>query len=345
MRKIDAWLARLSDPDGLNAASSPKPFLVAEAGMLPRLIAEAGMHNVRPALVQNLRRQINAAPEQLLAGGSSTREERAEALLRLADELRLQDVVRSVFLSSVAHDVLANTSKSGIPVVLVKGADFAETVYRGLQNRAFSDIDLLVRPQAEQALSALLASLGFISLPPRSSRVAHTERQWIRSETNGAGILVEVHTDLVHAPELRRSQTLTYDLYAAPASGGVTPAARMILAALHGATSHLFGRLQYVVDGLMIARMEVDARELRERARECGAELPLATMLRLSAKLYDCEASRTLLRGLRDVPFSKLERRLITAPMVLAAKSPQRWRLLPQRYLYRRLMRTTPQPR
>ncbi len=111
-----------------------------------------------------------------------------------------------------------------------------------------------------------------------------------------------------------------------------------MLAALHGATSHLFGRLQYVVDGLMVARSGVDPDELAERARASGAALPIHTMLRLASEIHGCAVSAALAAAMAPRGVARLERRLITAPMVLAAKSPNRWRLLAQRHIYRRLL-------
>ena len=340
--KVEAWLARLSDPAGLNPLWSPAPFSIEESELSSKLLDEAHLHNIRPALVRNLGIQLRTAPEAFMTGESATRSAAIDALLARANELRLQDVARAMLLATAAREILSAASE--LPVVLVKGVDFAEKAYGGLHARTFSDIDLLVRPDAEDALGKVLARLGFTSIRPRETRIEFTERQWTRPDPHGGVMLVEVHTDVVHAPELRARQTLTYDLYTDMAAGGVTPAARLVLAALHGATSHLFGRLQYVVDGLMVARMGVEPGELRERALKSGAMLPVATMLRLAVELYDCPASRGLLDALGPVPWQRLERRLISQTMVLSAKSTHRWRLLPQRYLYRRLLRSTERP-
>ncbi len=341
MSKAEAWLARLSDPAGPNPTWSPEPFSDNETALMDKLIDDAGRHNIRPALVRNLGLQLRDAPVDFIRGDPARTRTMTDALLARAGEQRLLDIARAVLLATAAREILAEIAKACVPAALVKGVDFAENAYDGLHARTFSDIDLLVRPDAQDALGNILESRGFAALTPREHRMELTERQWTRPDSHGGIILVEVHTDLVHAPELRACQTLTYDLYADPAAGGVTPAARVVLAALHGATSHLFGRLQYVVDGLMVARMGVDPAELRERALRSGAALPTATMLRLAAELYSSDECRTLLDGLGTIPWKKLEQRLITGPMVLSAKSTHRWRLLPQRYLYRRLLRTS----
>lgn len=333
------WLARLSDPAGPNDRYTPLAFAAADFQGLQNLVDLAGRHNVRPALARNLKAQLATAPDAMLSGDEPARSEAVMQILAYADELRLADFARTVLLADVAADIVGRIETDGVPAVLVKGADFAQHAYGGLQLRSFSDIDLLVRPDAENDLGAILGDFGFEAVPPPARRIDHTERAWIRRDDFGGTTLVEIHTDMVHGPELRSRQTLTYDLYADPEAGGVTPAARLVLAGLHGSTSHLFGRLQYVVDGLMIARSGADPVELAERAFRSNATLSVATMLRLAAEIYDCAASRDLLERLGPVPWGKLERRLITAPMVLSAKDANRWRLLPQRYLYRGLLR------
>jgi len=343
-QQISGWLARLSDPAGLNRRWSPTAFSAGDEVHWQRFLEEAGSHNVRPVVVRNLGTQLREQSDAFMAGTGSEAAQAIETLLASANDLRLRDVSRAMILASAAREILQAIDKTSLPVALVKGVDFAEKAYGGLQMRSFSDIDLLVRPEAAEALGSVLKGLGLKAHEPPDKRIDYTERQWTWAHKHGGSLLVEVHTDVVHAPELRARQTLTYDLYADAAAGGITPASRMVLAGLHGATSHLFGRLQYVVDGLMIARMGVDPVELRGRATRSGALLPVATMLRLAWELYGCQSSRELLDGLGPVGWARLERRLISVPMVISAKSVHRWRLLPQRYIYRRLLQMTGLP-
>jgi len=335
---VTSWLAKLSDPAGPNPRWFPPPFGAGEAARVDELLELAALHNVRPVVVANLATLLRKAPHELLAGGGAPGE--AEIVLARAQEARLADLARALLLEHVAGEVLSEAKARDIPVALVKGLDFAQAAYGGLQYRTFSDIDLLVRPADEERLGRVLDAQGFEVLPPHKMRLEKTERQWIRPDNHGNVVLVEVHTDLVHDPAMRRYMTLTYDQYADPALGGVTPAARLVVAAVHGAAGHLFGRLQYVVDGLVIARTRPDPRELLERARRSGALLPLATMLRLAIGIYDCDECRQIMSRLPSPPWDFLQRRLISPSTVLSGKGAQRWALLPQRYLYRRLLKT-----
>ncbi len=333
------WLARLADPAGINHRFNPPPYDGDATSCVNELLALAARHNVRPALSRNLERQLGENPESIV---ESTGEARARAIADISELIgdeRLMDFARSVLLADAAGEIMARTQAAGLPATVVKGPDFAEHGYGGLEFRTFSDVDILVRPDAEEAVSAILVDLGYRAIVPKAGREDFTERSFVRKEEFGGSIHVEVHTDVVHAPELRNAQTLTWDLYASPELGGLTGASRVVLAGLHGATSHLFGRLQYVVDGLVLVRAGVDADELEERARRSNAVLAVKTMLRLAAEIFDSPESAELAARLRPAHGAAWEHRLITASMVLGAKNADRWRLLPQRYLYRALLR------
>jgi hypothetical protein len=334
-RSIDAWLARLSDPAGLNGHWPAAPLPADDARAVDALLYEAVRHNVHLAVHSNLLRLLRDDPAALLAGAG--REAAAGALSERVRAERSEIIAPTMQVAAVARAIRQDLA--GFPAVIVKGIDFAENAYGGVHLRSFGDVDILVRAEAAEALGALLSRKGFVPHGHERHAADYAERQWINGAPGATGtVLVEVHTDLVHTPELRRRLSLTYDLHAGKDGQGVTPAARLVLAALHGATSHLFGRLQYVVDGLMVARSGVDPDELAERAQASGAALPVYTMLRLASELYGCTTSAALAGTMAPRGIARLERRLITSPMVLAAKSPNRWRLLAQRHVYRRLL-------
>ncbi len=330
---IGNWLAHLADPRGINAAVTIEPFAADDHRGFERLLFEARRHSVHFVVLPRLAEMLRAEPESVLRGRGV--EARAEELVRQVSALRLQDLAPVMAIAAVAHEVRA--AITGMPVILVKGLDFAEALFGGVANRAFGDIDLLYDRSAEADLRGRLKSLRFAEHAPDSHPEHYAERQWLRPHPHMDHVLLELHTDMVHTERLRRRISLPYRRYVA-ADNQVTPASRLILAAVHAAASHLFGRLQYVVDGLMASRAAVDADELRERCSEVGALLPLRTLLRLAATIFASEEARTLLDALPAPRSGALESKLISADMVLAAKGRNRWRFIPQRRLYRRLM-------
>jgi len=311
------------------------PFDAEDERGLDRLLFEAQRHSVSLVFFARLIELLRKQPETILTGDRQA--ERAEALLRKVSDMRLQDVAQVMAIGAVAREIRARIA--GMPVALVKGLDFAEVLFGGVQERIFGDIDLLHDPAAEPDLRELLSGMGFTENRPNLHPAHYTERQWTRPHPQMDYILVELHTDMVHVERTRQGISLPYRRYVSGPESIVTPAARLILATVHAATSHLFGRLNYVVDGLMAVRAGVDAQELLERGRETGALLPLRTMLRLASSIFSSQEAATLLRALPETRGSWLEPRLISQDMVLAAKSRNRWRLIPQRRLYRAMLR------
>lgn len=331
-KRVETWLARLSDPDGFTSAPLPD----VSSGELNALVELSVRHNVHLAVLKNLVDLAKQQPSLLPGGAGSPLPGQAGSALQSLRERRFAEVAANAVIANSAREVMA--AMDGLPLALVKGLDFAENAYKGIDRRKFSDVDLLIDPTCEPEVNKRLAALGYELFEPKGKKIEQSERQWTRRGTTTGLSLVEIHTDLVHDPKLRRRMTLTHDLYASSERGGISNSARLLVAAVHGAASHLFGRLQYVVDGMMVARAGVDAAELRVRAVETGALLPLATMLRLAVEIYDCRASAALLAGLGKTPVAGLDRLLISPSMVLAAKNRDRWRYLPQRHLYRALL-------
>jgi hypothetical protein len=319
-RQTGARLARYCDPGGINQRWPARPMTAetaAEDGAA--LLEAAAAHNVLPAVARNLASEMQRAPEALIKGVGDGVASARRHLVADARHGSLELVARNMVLADIARDVLAAAARDGVPLVLVKGLDFAEACYGGLPMRAFSDVDLLVRPDAATAVAEMLIARDFTPVTPKAKRENYSERQFVRRGGEIGTLLVEVHTDLAHAPKLRRRTSLTYETYAGEPSGGVTMAARLILAAIHGSMSHLFDRLQYMVDILAIVRREVDPAELRERVAETGSLLVVRTGLDLTRRLFACPACRELLAALPRAQHDWLACRLLTPSTVTSA--------------------------
>lgn len=336
--KPENWLAALTGASHLEPGRDLPLVLDSDSKSVEMFIHLSGRHNVHLLAWKNLISLLGENPDGFFKGSPDGITLAAKKLQGRLREKRLHEVAHNMALAATARQVMAKLH--GLNASLIKGVDFAEIAYGGIENRKFSDIDILVTPEDESSVGLVLSESGFRFVEPKGKKINQSERQWVLESGSGPAFLAEIHTDLVHDPKLRRKMSLNQQLYAAPENGGVTNASRLILAALHGATSHLFGRLQYVLDGMKIAKAGVDANELQQRARQTGSILPVATMLRLAADIYQCDASRELSGALANARHASLERQLITPGMVLSAKNEDRWRYLPQRYLYRAMLAT-----
>jgi len=132
-------------------------------------------------------------------------------------------------------------SASDLPVAVVKGPVFAGAIYPHPSLRCFTDIDLLVAPDAVSRLGVLLTdtSSSWLSVIHRRGPT----RMEVISRDN-ENLMVEVQTDLIHAESLNR--TVSLPMRSSPEHLG--GAAELLLVALVHGAGHHYERLQQVVD-------------------------------------------------------------------------------------------------
>ena len=144
---------------------------------------------------------------------------------------------------------------------------FARTIYPSAGFRNFTDIDLLVAPEAEPQLARVLKEQGF-ELAEYDRDPDRQEWKWLHRDNDA--LMIEVHTNLAHHPELRRAISITYEDLAGIAE---TPAALLTVALVHGALER-YELLRQVVDVCQAARA-VDTTEEERRfealVRQTGA--------------------------------------------------------------------------
>jgi hypothetical protein len=87
-----------------------------------------------------------------------------------------RNAARNTLLFRVVADVLQACHRQGIAVIVLKGAALAETIYPHRAVRPMGDIDLLVQPEALEAMDDSLTALGYRFVdhgrPKRSSAPA-----------------------------------------------------------------------------------------------------------------------------------------------------------------------------
>lgn len=333
---LQSWLASLADPAGTRLRFDPRPFDVDDKARFDRLLHELARHNVHLAGYANFIALLSSNPDAVFAADRSAVFARAELAIGELRAKRLAEVAHNTLLAEAAREI--RRAIGGLDALVIKGLDFAENAYGGVERRKFSDVDILIDGGAKAAVGEVLAGLGYSPVEPKGRKIAQTERKWLGTSLSREPILIEVHTNLVQDPSTRRSISLTYAQHRGE-TGPDANAARLVAAAIHGATSHLFGRLQYVVDGMMIARAGVDPRDARDRGIATGSLFTIATMLRLAHAIFGCERSAALLDAIGPVRGRGIEQVLIPAAVVLSAKGKHRWRHLPRRRFYALAMR------
>jgi hypothetical protein len=204
----------------------------------------------------------------------------------------------------------------------------------GLRN--FTDIDLLVAPEAEPQLARVLEQQGF-KLAEYDRDPGRQEWKWLHRDNEA--LMVEVHTNLVHHPELRESMSVTFEDLAGIAE---TPPALLTVALVHGALER-YELLRQVVDVCQAARgvrTTEDERRFEKLVRRTGTRLAAVAGLDLACRLLGEPRCRELARGLGPVRDAGLARLLLGRSAIVSSMSGTRslhsWRRQGFRVLLKR---------
>lgn len=254
-------LCALADP------ASPAPDGADLADLRPEALALAAqMHGVDPVVWRKLSAM---APD---AGPW------AEAVQALGGALHLTTAV-TLMLDSHSATIRAAFDEAGLRYRAIKGAAFAQALYPNLADRPYTDIDLLVDPQHLDRAAETMRKLGYTQFVRArfDKSVSNREQKWLRDDA--PNVLIEVHTDIVHDPRLRRRLRFGLaELDRADGEGRHPAAGFLALAVVHGTAGHKFHNLKLMVDIAQAVRSmgEKDARHLAVALPRLGMGLELA---------------------------------------------------------------------
>lgn len=258
-------LCDLADPESQPNAHS---FALYEPG---QLLALAEYHGVSPTITRKLKAIIDDVPDQW-----------QPILSELEGELRIATIV-TLALEGEAEKIRGRFNDAGVPYKLVKGAAFAKDLYPSVSDRPFTDLDFVLPPDRLDNVADVMSALGYKRADEtRAQREEiYREQKWILPGVKY--VLVEVHTDLVHQPSLRRRITYGFEQLDAHSSGDDRTVEHLMTAVIHGSVGHKFHNLKLAVDVLQaLRRISSDA---VEQAAERAAELHITYELAASAKL------------------------------------------------------------
>jgi hypothetical protein len=255
-RRIAAWLRHCVDPHG--ALCEPPLSLSPRQARTVFLTADA--HHVLPIVLRNF---------------PFAEDSDFDAVRQEAEARRVERLALTTMLNFHAERIL--DSAKCFPIALVKGSSFARGIYPDPALRPFTDIDLLVRPDAVPMLESLLIDQGFRKA--KGDPAASTA--WVHSKTRA---LVEVHTNLVQLPRMQTAFSLTYDDLEGNKEG---PAALLTVALTHG-TMHYFVWLRHIVDICQAARMlnrSIEERQFELLIHRTGMRFPAILGLTLAYRV------------------------------------------------------------
>ncbi len=148
------------------------------------------------------------------------------------------NLAHNLVLFRHGEEIIERSARLGVPVILLKGAALAGTLYRNVALRPMADLDLLVRRSEARAMIDLVGRLGY-ELGEVASHATLLRHR-------ASGTYLEVHTSLTSCPDyfgietedlLARSRAAAF--WPVPARS-LAPADHLLHLALHGSFQHAF---------------------------------------------------------------------------------------------------------
>jgi hypothetical protein len=298
---IADWLVHCADPQ---AARHKPPQYMPSPTLAPALVEQARLHGVLAGLLRHF-------PPFADDPGFATAKNTARRHHR-------ENLALATMLGHQADELMA--AAKDLPAAVVKGPVFARTLYPDPSLRSFTDIDVLVAPDAVPALGEILQALGFF-LAENGPQSAPQEWKWVHREQSV--LMVEVQTDLVHAASLRGTVSLPYK---AIADGPETPAALLVIALVHGGAHH-YDRLQLVVDICQAARALTGSDQERHFAatvEQTQSGFIAIAGLSLAGRIFNEPRCIEIARSLGPARYAGLARLLLDRTSVISATSDLR---------------------
>jgi hypothetical protein len=208
-------------------------------------------------------------------------------------------------------DILGALRVEGIPVIVLKGAYLAETVYEDRGLRSMRDLDLLVRKCDLSHAEATLFAMGYSRLPGRTADVSR--RHHLPPLVRSGRTPVEIHWTIENPTEPFDIDVEGLWARATPASIGgqevlaLSPEDSLLHLCLHTAFHHQFVLgLRGCWDILETTRHfgdRIDWVALQERARRWGVEKYVCLTLSLAKELLGVRVPVEVLADLRPHGF------------------------------------------
>ena len=261
-----------------------------------RVLAAAALHRLRPLLAFRLRQSgaLDSWPADIRRALADA--ERAEAALELA---RHQDLCR----------LLPAFAAADVPVLLIKGAALAYSLYPERWLRPREDTDLMVRPRDAARAGTVLAAAGYREAVRQSGRFVTHQRLYVRPDRNGRRDAYDLHwkiadpapfADLLSADDLL-GEAVT--LAIGDSCAALVPSRRhaLLLACWHRVSHHHDSAdLLWLYDLHLLADRlnDADAAFIVETATRTGTDAICARGLRLASQHFATVLPPSLLADL-----------------------------------------------
>jgi hypothetical protein len=211
--------------------------------------------------------------------------------------------------------ILDSLSAAGIPVLLLKGAALATTVYGNPALRPMGDLDLLVRREVVQEVPRVLEPLGYdLSPPPAGHSLAYAARFngeiGLAKNVQAGELVLDVHGHLVAGQWLHHATRIDMDAVwraaRSLADGGLSalqlcPEDTLLHLCVHAGLSHSYTELLNLIDidRAVVAYRDLDWDRFLQRTSDFQVRLPVCFGLQFAVELLGTPVPDRVLSALR----------------------------------------------
>ena len=219
------------------------------------------------------------------------------------EDFSRQNAERNLAITTELLQILARLEQSGIAAIGYKGPVLAAMVYGNIALREFSDLDLLVTPQAAQVGHDALVKLGYrpeAEFSPKQERIyRRVGSEYNFTTANGLRLrlhwrILPTYYSLDFDVDKACSRLVTVQLARSPVRA-LSPEDALLALTLQG-SQHGWRRLQSVCDvaHLISAFPQMSWPDVWQRARKTGVRRLLRVAITLAAGLFGAPISRSL---------------------------------------------------
>jgi hypothetical protein len=196
---------------------------------------------------------------------------------------RVVTVARNMLLAGVAQECVRALAAASVPVILLKGLAYEQTIYPAAGARPTSDVDILVPGETRRTAFCVLSQLGF---EPRAAAPGFDEPDYHEVAWTRRGVEVDLHLALAPLARCRidYAQVWSGARRAAPQSEALVldGAHAAVFHALHMAIDHYDLPALYLVDFARLLPAPDDVARAEDVARAWRCHRSFATARELT---------------------------------------------------------------
>lgn len=236
-----------------------------------------------------------------------------DAELKRLKGIYRQSWVRNQLLFNEGVKLLKGFEQAGIKTVVLKGAALSLKYYQDAGTRPMADFDFMVPPDKARQATAYLIDEGW---EPRTRLSSDIQLYHGCNFAHKNGLEVDLHWHLLDescfsggddpfwkeaAPlEIQNISTLTLD-----------PADHLLHACVHGLRWNATPPIRWIADAYIIIETSgnnLDWDRILQHAKDYGLVSCLAAGLSYIRTLLNCEIPEFVIRGLKDMPVTRMDR-------------------------------------